>query len=234
MRILRPRYQQAVGALDEKEQGKYVELVRRISPPAKAISSADALRQPLTSDQKQRLGAMLGRAITNDQKTGWKFKGGVLQQAAAFCGIWCFTLMAARWGRRPSFLIALLAAWASLILTFSSFHQPHQIWYLWPLLGFCTFAPFGLYAIYFPELFPTRLRTTGTSFCYNVGRYVTAFGLFILGPLASALQGLTAIPGFRLAAMVLASAYFLGIVALLWAPETVNQPLPEDEKGFAH
>ena len=48
------------------------------------------------------------------------------------------------------------------------------------------------------------LRTTGTSFCYNVGRYVTAFGVSILGPLAIALHGKTAIPGFRLAAMVLA------------------------------
>ena len=100
--------------------------------------------------------------------------------------------------------------------------------YLWPVLGFFTLAPFGGYAIYFPELFPTRLRTTGISFCYNVGRYITAFGLFILGPLASALQGLTPIPGFRLAAMVLACSYLVGLAALIWAPETLHRPLPEE------
>jgi len=41
-------------------------------------------------------------------------------------------------------------------------------------------------------------------------------------------------PGFRLAAIVLSSSYLLGIVALIWAPETVNQPLPEDEKSLKH
>ncbi len=49
-----------------------------------------------------------------------------------------------------------------------------QIFVLIPIMGFCQLALFGGYAIYFPELFPTRLRSTGTSFCYNVGRLVAA------------------------------------------------------------
>ena len=52
-------------------------------------------------------------------------------------------------------------------------------------MGFCQLALFGGYAIYFPELFPTRLRSTGTSFCYNVGRFVAAIGPFTLGFLTS-------------------------------------------------
>ena len=36
-----------------------------------------------------------------------------------------------------------------------------------------------------PELFPTRLRSTGTSFCYNVGRFVAAVGPLALGLLTS-------------------------------------------------
>jgi hypothetical protein len=77
------------------------------------------------------------------------------------------------------------------------------------------------------------LRTTGTSFCYNVGRYVAALGPLVLGELARVLDGLTAMPGFRVAALVLASSYLIGIVALIWAPETVGRPLPEDESSFA-
>lgn len=142
--------------------------------------------------------------------------------------------MAARFGRRVSFLLALLLAWGSLVFTFWTFQKPSQIWYLWPILGFCTLAPFGGYAIYFPELFPTRLRTTGTSFCYNVGRYVTALGVFLLGPLAQAVHGLTPLPGFRLAAILLSFCYLLGLVALLWAPETVNTSLPEEERRAGH
>jgi MFS family permease len=223
-----------ISALDEKEKRKYVEFLSRISPPGEKNDPTRVLGTPLASGQKLKIQALLQKCITDDAKTKLKSVGGILQQVGAFFGMFFFTVMAARFGRRPSFLITLLLAWGSLLFTFSTFSKPSQIWYLWPILGFCTLAPFGGYAIYFPELFPTRLRTTGTSFCYNVGRYVTAFGVFILGPLAQALHGLTAMPGFRVAAMVMASSYLIGIIALIWAPETVNQPLPEDERQFAH
>ena len=54
-----------------------------------------------------------------------------------------------------------------------------------PIMGFCMLSLFAGYAIYFPELFPTHLRSTGTSFCYNVGRFVAAAGPFLLGTLIS-------------------------------------------------
>jgi len=225
---------EAVAALDDKEKRKYVELVSRLAVREYKVDAQQVLATPPTTGQKEGLRALLEKTITEDAKTKWKSRGGILQQIGAFCGMLCFTALAARTGRRLSFLLALVVAWGSLLLTFSTFHHSWQIWYLWPILGFCTLAPFGGYAIYFPELFPTRLRTTGTSFCYNVGRYVTAFGVFVLGPLAQALHGLTSISGFRLAAMLLASSYLIGIVALIWAPETLNQPLPEDEEGFGH
>jgi len=224
----------AIDALDAKEKQKYVELVWRVSERKDRGEAAQVLAIPADATHKAKLQTLVQKAITDDEKTHLKSRGGYLQQLGAFFGISCFTILAARFGRRVSFLIALLLAWASLLLAFSTFHEPNQIWYLWPILGFGALAPFGGYAIYFPELFPTRLRTTGTSFCYNVGRYITAFGLLILGPLAKALDGVGGLPGFRVAAMVLASSYLIGIVALIWAPETVNQPLPEDEKILAH
>ncbi len=224
----------AISVLDGKEKQKYLELVRRVSSRSERAEADQALANPLSPARKESLRMLLQKAITDDEKTSLKSKGGFLQQIGAFFGISCFTILAARFGRRGSFLIALILAWGSLLLAFSTFHEPKQIWYLWPILGFGTLAPFGGYAIYFPELFPTRLRTTGTSFCYNVGRYITAFGLLLLGPLARHLDGLAGLSGFRLAAMVLASAYLIGIVALIWAPETVDQPLPEDEKLTAH
>ena len=132
--------------------------------------------------------------------------------------------------RAPDKLLAML----STAFTFWFLRDFSDVFWMIPVMGFCQLSLFGGYAIYFPELFPTRLRSTGTSFCYNVGRYITAFGVFLLGPLAQTLDGLTALPGFRLAAMLLASSYLIGLMALIWAPETVNQPLPEDEKSFAH
>ena len=222
---------QAVNALDAKEKSKVVDLLARSARRGEP-SDATTLAAPLGVDRKARLAELLHKAIKEDQKTYLKSIGGILQQLGAFLGMSCFTILAARFGRRLSFLIALLLAWASLIVVFLTLREPRQVYYLWPILGFCTLAPFGGYAIYFPELFPTRLRTTGISFCYNVGRYVAALGPFVLGPLAGLLQGLTPIPGFRLAAVTIACCYLVGIVALLWAPETVNRPLPEDAQGF--
>ena len=33
--------------------------------------------------------------------------------------------------------------------------------------------------------------------------------------------------GFRAAAILVASSYFVGMIALIWAPETKDKPLPE-------
>ena len=66
------------------------------------------------------------------------------------------------------------------------------------------------------------------------GNRITAVETHKAGRQSTELPGLTAMPGFRVAAMIMASSYLLGIIALIWAPETVNQPLLEDEKGLAH
>ena len=58
-----------------------------------------------------------------------------------------------------------------------------EIFWMIPLMGFCQLALFGGYAIYFPELFPTRLRSTGISFCYNGARFVAATGPLVQGHL---------------------------------------------------
>jgi hypothetical protein len=89
-----------------------------------------------------------------------------------------------------------------------------------PVLGFWSLTCFGLYAIYFPELYPTRLRATGTGFCYNVARYIAAGGLFFLAYLGEHI-------GFRASALAFATVYLVGVVAVQFAPETKDRPLPE-------
>jgi hypothetical protein len=91
-----------------------------------------------------------------------------------------------------------------------------------PLMGFATLSVFAGYAIYFPELFPTRLRGTGVGFCYNTVRYLAAPAPTILGHLSGW------IGSFRYAAVLMCSIYLVGMVALIWAPETKGKPLPED------
>jgi len=189
-----------------------------------------ATRLPLlTEKQRERMAALLARALDPQEEPKVKRTAFVLQQIGGFLGIQFLSLVAARFGRRPALALSMLAGLGGAAYVFYSFAERWQIPYLWFLLGFTTFMPFGGFAIYFPELFPTSLRSTGISFCYNVGRYITAFGPVLLPMLALQLHGRYALSGFRLAALILCSAYVIGLVALLWAPETRGAPLPEEE-----
>jgi MFS family permease len=170
-----------------------------------------------------------------------------LQNFGAMFGIYAFSLLANRFGRRAAFLIAFVLAWGATVMVFGFMTAPVQIWWMIPILGFCTLMIFGGYAIYFPELYPTRLRSTGTGFCYNVARYLAAVAPFILGTLVAVFQ---AEPGttegaaglsnwtllgslgsvdnpFRYAALSVAMIYVLGIAILPFIPETRGKPLPE-------
>jgi hypothetical protein len=78
-----------------------------------------------------------------------------------------------------------------------------------------------------PELCPTRLRSTGIGFCYNVARYITALGPLTLGKLAVLYAGMGFAVPLRPAAITLSSIFLVGVVTVLFAPETKDKPLPE-------
>ena len=153
----------------------------------------------------------------------------VMQNLGAFFGIYGFSYLAHYLGRKPSFAIAFIAAMLSTALVFSQLNDFSQIFWMIPLMGFCQLSLFGGYAIYFPELFPTRIRSTGTSFCYNVGRFIAAGGPLTLGGLTKYVfneaNGFE--HGFRWAAVSMCSVFILGLVALPFLPETKGKALPE-------
>jgi MFS family permease len=150
----------------------------------------------------------------------------LVQNFGAFFGIYMFSVVTHYTGRRWAFAAAFLAAMLSTILVFSSFNDVTDFYWMVPLMGFCQMSVFGGYAIYFPELFPTRLRSTGTSFCYNVGRFFSSLGPIFFAWLQTDVFGDYAEP-LRPAAIAMSAIYLLGIAALPFAPETKDRPLPE-------
>ena len=106
------------------------------------------------------------------------------------------TIPAAKYlGRKWMFAIYFLLSSIAVLVAFSA-REPAaiQIWsWLYFAIGLTVFGVFGSFTYYLPELFPTRLRATGSGFCYNTGRIITAIGPFLVGHIASqkanALQG---------------------------------------------
>jgi len=150
----------------------------------------------------------------------------ILQNVGGFLGIWAYSRITPLIGRRPAFAIAFVSAMFSTALVFGTMNDKSQIFWMIPLMGFCQLALFGGYAIYFPELFPTRLRSTGTSFCYNVGRFVAAVGPYTFGYLTSKVFVDQPEP-MRYAGVAMCGIFLLGLVVLPFAPETRGKPLPE-------
>jgi len=95
-------------------------------------------------------------------------------------------------------------------------------------MGGAQLAVFAGFAIYLPELFPSSLRSTGTSFCYNLGRFAAAAGSLFSATLATKVFGQFGSPLMeRYSAMTMCAIFLVGICTLPFAPETKGQPLPE-------
>lgn len=160
------------------------------------------------------------------QVAKWKGITSLMINAGAFLGMFGFGVVTQRIGRKPTFAMAFVASLLSTAAVFAFLDQFWQIFVLVPIMGFCQLSLFAGYAIYFPELFPTYLRSTGTSFCYNVGRFVAAIGPTMLALLTSQVYAHTEEP-LRWAGLTMSSIFVIGLLVLPFAPETKGQPLPE-------
>jgi MFS family permease len=159
--------------------------------------------------------------------TIWSGVASMMIQVGAFTGMMLAARICQWLGRRAFFAIFFTAAMISTMVVFAYLDDLSDFWWMLPIMGFFQLSVFAGYAIYFPELFPTRLRSTGTSFCYNVGRFAAASGPFLLGQLSSTVFAGSPEP-MRPAGLVMCLVFLLGLAVLPFAPETKGQPLPEE------
>jgi MFS family permease len=152
----------------------------------------------------------------------------LVQNAGAIFGAYLYAVLAERYSRRGALALFFLLAFSAIEGMFGLANSYTSLLLWAPVLGFCTLGPFSAYTVYFPELFPTRLRATGCGFCYNCARLLAATAPLALGHLADTFRD-PARPdhGFRMAAGVVACIYFVGFIGLALAPETRGKPLPQ-------
>jgi MFS family permease len=89
--------------------------------------------------------------------------------------------IATRLGRRPMFALYYALGALAVFFTFAPGLAPLLRLNMMGLVGLTIFGVFGSFTFYLPELFPMRLRGTGSGFCYNIGRVVTAGFPFVIG-----------------------------------------------------
>jgi MFS family permease len=126
-------------------------------------------------------------------------------------------------GRKGAFILYHLMAFIMVLLLFQYLlpndASPTALAICLPVFGFFTLGMHAGYAVYFPELYPTRLRGTGAGFCFNMGRLGTAAAFFIFGFLVKMAP--------ESQALLLAPLYLVGAVVALFGRETRGTELPE-------
>src|SRR5262249_7751969 len=90
------------------------------------------------------------------------------------------------------------------------------------LLGFVGVTYFGWLPLYLPELFPTRVRSTGTGVTFNSGRILAAASVLGAGVLVGWFGGDYARVG-TFTGMI----YVLGMVVICFAPDTSKQRMED-------
>jgi len=170
------------------------------------------------------------KKVYNDEQRSelkrWEMLGMVISTLGLIFGQLYFGPLSQRIGRKNTFIVFHVGAFLISLVVFQYIpNTPNAVvalYILLPIFGFFTAGMHAGYAVYFPELFPTRLRGTGTGFCFNMGRFAASPFLLITGWMVTA-------GGFTLmgALTVLSFLYLLGPVAILFAKETRGQELME-------
>jgi MFS family permease len=137
------------------------------------------------------------------------------------------TVPISKWfGRRVMFGVYFAASAVAIVAAFVPDLPPETRLYMYFPIGLAVFGVFGSFTYYLPELFPTRLRSSGAGLCYNAGRVFAAAGPFLVGAIASR-GGVDALQAALGVLAWVAVAPAAGLLLLPFVVETKGQPLQD-------
>lgn len=125
-------------------------------------------------------------------------------------------------GRRVCYFVLSAAALGSAQILFSMYEPGSDGFLFWNgALGFFSGFFFGWLPLCLPEMFPTRVRSAGAGVSFNFGRILTAVGVLTTGGLLNVVFG----GNYSAVGRTTSLVYALGMVLILFAPETSRQSL---------
>jgi MFS family permease len=141
----------------------------------------------------------------------------VAMQVGMWFGYVTFGFVSDRFGRKPTYVVYLLAA-AALVFAYGSLRTPAALLALGPFVTFFGTGYFSGFGAITAEIYPTSIRATAQGFTYNIGRLASAAAPFVVGSMAQE-------RGFG-AAFTLTALAFL-VAAAFWGfiPETRGRHL---------
>ncbi len=164
---------------------------------------------------------VLGPGVSDPKRqAAGSFAYMVMNFTGGLAGLLCFAPLASWRGRRFAFAAYHIGAAITAPAAFLCAATYAQAVALLSLMAFFVLGMHAGYAIYFPELFPTRLRATGSSACFNLGRVLGAVILLVRGSLGASV-------GLRWAVVAMSGFFWVGLIILRFAPETKGRDLPD-------
>ncbi len=147
----------------------------------------------------------------------------IVQGLGAIVGTILAPLLGARLGRRPAYCLLCLSSLLVCAYVFRAVDRFDGVFLAWGFVMSATTASFyGWFPLYFPELFPTRVRATGQGLSYNFGRVFAAAGALLQGELVGAFGG-----SYARAGAIVTLVYMVGAVIIWLGRETKGRPLPD-------
>jgi MFS family permease len=159
-------------------------------------------------------------AWSGPEKTRFASQAMIVVIGASIVGNFVAAGVARRLGYRRTIAAGCLLYFLLIAAAYSTpLGHVSLAWCLVPI-GICQ-GLFALFTMYLPPLFPTLLRTTGTGFCYNIGRVAAAaatvfFGLF------------SKVGDYRLAILYAGLLFLPAAVLVMRLPES-----PDEQDAFA-
>ena len=143
---------------------------------------------------------------------------GMARSLTGIIGSFLGGIIATAVGRKQTYFLTSIVCLACAEYVYI-FHTPDQWQFLagFAVLGFFSGIFFGWLPLFLPELFKTRIRSTGAGVCFNFGRIITAVTVFAGAILIQQFN-----EDYALLGKIMSLIYLLGAIGILLLPSGVG------------